>query len=134
MQLSKICQYELTLRWLPSSCKTFNIVAICCQRIFSQMLHKDCLVHLFQFMHVLHDATKNQQHLEELFHKPICPSSWTNNVQECLFEKQSFQIQLMVAIFLLRWSPTNDYHVGKIPSSSSMYENYCHSTSQYFKH
>jgi hypothetical protein len=33
-----------------------------------------------QFLHVLHDATKNQQHLRGLFHKPICPSSWTNDV------------------------------------------------------
>ncbi len=70
--------------------------------------------------------------LRELFDEPICPSSWTSDIQNCLFQKQSFQIQLLMTIILLRRSPTNTFHIGKISSSSSTYENYCHSISQYF--
>lgn len=70
-------------------------------------------------MHVLHDATENQQHLRELLGELICPSSWISDIQNCLLQKQSFQIQLMVAIVFLRWSPTNTFHIGEFSSSSS---------------
>jgi len=77
LQSFEACQYELTLKCLPpfKDCKTLDVVTICCQHVFFQMLHKNCPMHSLQFLHVLHDATKNQQHLRELFDEPICPSS-----------------------------------------------------------
>jgi hypothetical protein len=51
--------------------KTLDVIIICCQHVLFQMLHKNCPMHFLWFLHMLHDATKNQEHLGKLFHEPI---------------------------------------------------------------
>ncbi len=124
---------NMNLHWSVSFDLKIIKLVIYCQHVFFQMLHKDCPMHLLQFLHVLHDVTKNQQHLWKLFHNPICPHSWTNIIQECLFQEQSLQIQFLITIILLRWSLTNLFHAKEIPFSSSMYKSYCPSTFSIFQ-
>jgi hypothetical protein len=73
------------------------------------MLHKDCSMHLLQFLHVLHDATKNQQHLRELFHDTICfffMNKWCSKVfpSRTISPNSTFGDNIF-----LRWFPTNPF-------------------------
>ncbi len=48
---------------------------------------------------MLHDVTKNEQHLGELFHKPICPS-WTNVFKSASFKNLKKKFNFWWQIFL----------------------------------
>jgi hypothetical protein len=54
--------------------------------------------------------------------KLTCSSSWTNDVHECFSQEYFFQIQSMVPIALLKWSPTNLSHAQKNSYFLSKYE------------
>ncbi len=73
LQSFEVCQAALR-SLLACYYRIVDVVAICCQHVFSQMLHVNYPMNLLQFLHVLNGVIKNQQHLGELFHKPICVS------------------------------------------------------------
>ncbi len=75
-QSCETCECKFAHKCLPSSYdyKAFNKVANYYQHVISQMLHKGCPKFLLHYLHMLHDAMNNQQHLK-LSHMPTCFSS-----------------------------------------------------------
>jgi hypothetical protein len=134
-QSCETCKCEFACKCFPSfyDYKAFNEVAIYCQHVIFQMLHKDCPKLLLHYLHVLHNATNNQQHVR-LSNMPTCFSSWTCDVYGYLLFLKNLNTQYLIAITSMKWFSTNLFHAREIPFWFSKCDNYCYYVFQCFKH
>jgi hypothetical protein len=84
-----------------------------------QMLHKSCLKCFLHYLQCYMMKCKKSTTFERVV--------WQANLYFFMNAsfKNNLQTQSLMAIGLLKWFPTNLFHVGKTPSSSSKYENNC---------